>query len=99
MNNDFTWPQGHTAAAAFTFDVDAESCVLAHDPTSADCMSLMSHQSYGPRVGVPRILRILERQDVRATCRDSPPSAIPTRSAPSSTAVTRWGTTGVYTNR
>ncbi|CAG7583107.1 hydrolase [Rhodococcus wratislaviensis IFP 2016] len=67
MNNDFTWPQGHTAAAAFTFDVDAESCVLAHDPTSADCMSLMSHQSYGPRVGVPRILRILERQDVRAT--------------------------------
>lgn len=67
MNNDFTWPQGHTAAAAFTFDVDAESCVLAHDPTSANRMSLMSHQSYGPRVGVPRILRILERQDVRAT--------------------------------
>ncbi|QSE79347.1 polysaccharide deacetylase family protein [Rhodococcus koreensis] len=67
MNNDFTWPQGHTAAAAFTFDVDAESCVLAHDPTSANRMSLMSHQSYGPRVGVPRILRLLERQGVHAT--------------------------------
>ena len=30
-------------------------------------MSLMSHQSYGPRVAVPKILRILARQDVRAT--------------------------------
>lgn len=101
MNNDFTWPQGHTAAAAFTFDVDAESCVLAHDPTSANRMSLMSHQSYGPRVGVPRILRILERQDVRATffVPGFTAECYPTRSAPSSTAVTRWGTTGIYTNR
>lgn len=62
-----TWPQGVRAAASFTFDVDAESCVLAHDPSSASRMSLMSHQSYGPRVAVPRLLRILERQDVHAT--------------------------------
>jgi peptidoglycan/xylan/chitin deacetylase (PgdA/CDA1 family) len=61
------WPEGAAAAAAFTFDVDAESCVLAHDPSSSERMSLMSHQSYGPRVGVPRLLRLLERQDVRAT--------------------------------
>ncbi|MFL6053958.1 MAG: polysaccharide deacetylase family protein [Actinoallomurus sp.] len=27
----------------------------------------MGHQSYGPRIGVPRLLRLLERQDVRAT--------------------------------
>ena len=27
----------------------------------------MSHQAYGPRVGVPRILEILRRRDVRAT--------------------------------
>ena len=63
----FTWPDGVRAAAAFTFDVDAESCVLAHDPAAATRMSLMSHQSYGPRVGVPKILRILARQDIRAT--------------------------------
>ncbi len=63
----FDWPQGHRAAAAFTFDVDAESCVLAHDPRAASRMSLMSHQSYGPRVAVPKLLAILERQDVRAT--------------------------------
>jgi peptidoglycan/xylan/chitin deacetylase (PgdA/CDA1 family) len=61
------WPEGRTAAASFTFDVDAESCVLAHDPAASSRMSLMTHQAYGPRVGVPRLLRILERQDVRAT--------------------------------
>lgn len=61
------WPSGHRAAAAFTFDVDAESCVLAHDPAASSRMSLMTHQAYGPRVGVPRLLRVLRRQDVRAT--------------------------------
>jgi peptidoglycan/xylan/chitin deacetylase (PgdA/CDA1 family) len=63
----FTWPAGHRAAASFTFDVDAESCVLAHDPASSSRMSLMSHQAYGPRVGVPRLLRLLARQRVTAT--------------------------------
>ncbi len=65
--NEFRWPSGYRAAASFTFDVDAESCALAQDPGTADRMSLMGHQSYGPRVGVPRLLRILRRQVVRAT--------------------------------
>ncbi|MDI3424179.1 polysaccharide deacetylase family protein [Streptomyces luteolus] len=64
---NFPWPEGRRAAAAFTFDVDAESCVLAHDPAASSRMSLMSHQAYGPRVGVPRLLRLLRRLDVRAT--------------------------------
>ncbi|MEO5654021.1 MAG: polysaccharide deacetylase [Marmoricola sp.] len=63
----FTWPAGRRAAAAFTFDVDAESCVLAHDPGASSRMSLMSHQAYGPRVGVPRLLQLLARRGVRAT--------------------------------
>ena len=62
-----SWPKGYRAAASFTFDVDAESCVLAHDPTSVNRMSLMSHQAYGPRVGVPTLLRVLHRQQVKAT--------------------------------
>lgn len=61
------WPEGKQAAASFTFDVDAESCVLVHDPTASRRMSLMSHQSYGPLVAVPKLLRILERQEIRAT--------------------------------
>ena len=65
--SSIAWPTGVRAAAAFTFDVDAESCVLAQDPAASRRMSLMSHQSYGPRVGVPRLLRLLDRQQVRAT--------------------------------
>lgn len=63
----FPWQRGVRAAAALTFDVDAESCVLVQDPKSVDRMSLMGHQSYGPRVGVPRLLGVLRRQNVRAT--------------------------------
>lgn len=61
------WPGDRRAAAAFTFDVDAESCVLAHDPAASSRMSLMSHQAYGPQVGVPRLLRLLDRCEVKAT--------------------------------
>jgi peptidoglycan/xylan/chitin deacetylase (PgdA/CDA1 family) len=63
----FGWPQGYRAAAAFTFDVDAESCVLAHDPAAASRMSLMSHQAYGPRVAMPKLLAMLRRRRVLAT--------------------------------
>jgi peptidoglycan/xylan/chitin deacetylase (PgdA/CDA1 family) len=61
------WPAGHRAAAAITFDVDAESAILADHPEAAARLTVMSHQAYGPRVGVPRLLRILERRRVRAT--------------------------------
>ncbi len=50
-----------------TFDVDAESVILAADPRHEERSSLMSHQRYGPRVGLPRILMLLERMNVRAT--------------------------------
>ncbi|MGA4543403.1 polysaccharide deacetylase family protein [Uniformispora flossi] len=61
------WPDGAHAAASFSFDVDAESAVLSASPAAADRMSVMSHQAYGPLVGVPRLLDLLDRQGVRAT--------------------------------
>lgn len=63
----FAWPQGARAACAVTFDVDAESAILAIDRRFAARASTMSHQAYGPKVGVPRLLSVLERADVRAT--------------------------------
>lgn len=63
----FTWPAGITAGAAFTFDVDAESAVVGTNPALAKHLSIMSHQAYGPRVGVPRILRILDEAGVHGT--------------------------------
>lgn len=50
-----------------TFDVDAESVMLAADERNAGRASLMSHQRYGPEIGVPRLLAMLERLEVRAT--------------------------------
>ena len=62
-----SWPGDHTAAAAFTFDVDAESAVLWGSPQNAQRMGVISHQAYGPLVGVPRLLALLERHGVRST--------------------------------
>lgn len=61
------WPDGTRSAAAFTFDVDAESAVLWGAHETARRMSVMSHQAYGPLIGVPRILSMLEDHGVTAT--------------------------------
>lgn len=63
----FRWPPGYRAAAAFTFDLDAESAILVDAPEAASRLSVMTHQAYGPRTGVPRLLRMLDRRGVRAT--------------------------------
>jgi peptidoglycan/xylan/chitin deacetylase (PgdA/CDA1 family) len=62
-----SWPPGVTAAACLTFDMDAEAAVLTADIASIARMTPMSHQSYGPLVGVPRILALLKRHGVTAT--------------------------------
>ncbi len=61
------WPTGYTAAACLSFDLDAEAAVLTADISSVLRMSPMSHQAYGPLVGIPRILDLLARNDLRAT--------------------------------
>jgi peptidoglycan-N-acetylglucosamine deacetylase len=66
-NDAAAWPDCHRAAAAFTFDMDAESAVLWGSPQNARRMSVLSHQAYGPLVGVPRLLALLERHRVTAT--------------------------------
>ncbi len=61
------FPDGRACALSLTFDVDAESPILATDPASWRDAMAMTHQAFGPRVGVPRILRLLEEEGVRAT--------------------------------
>jgi peptidoglycan/xylan/chitin deacetylase (PgdA/CDA1 family) len=67
MPPGFSWPGGYRAAAVFSFDMDAESAILFEHPESATWLDVMSHQAYGPRTGGARILRILDRQQIRAT--------------------------------
>jgi peptidoglycan/xylan/chitin deacetylase (PgdA/CDA1 family) len=50
-----------------SFDVDAESPILAQGRRYAKHAMVMTHQAYGPRVGVPRLLELLADYDLRAT--------------------------------
>jgi peptidoglycan/xylan/chitin deacetylase (PgdA/CDA1 family) len=63
----FPWRDDSRCACVLSFDVDAESAILAVDRKYARRASTMSHQAYGPKVGVPRLLGVLERADVHAT--------------------------------
>jgi peptidoglycan/xylan/chitin deacetylase (PgdA/CDA1 family) len=62
-----TWHGGAAAVATLTFDVDAETPILASGRGYAEHLMTMSHQAYGPDVGVPRILELLADLDVPAT--------------------------------
>ena len=62
-----SWLGSSAALAVLSFDVDAESAILAEGRQYAGHPTTMSHQRYGPLVGVPRILGLLEELDVPAT--------------------------------
>lgn len=51
----------------FTFDVDGETLWLNRDPENIDRPVTLSLGQYGPREGLPRILKLLEKYDVPAT--------------------------------
>jgi peptidoglycan-N-acetylglucosamine deacetylase len=53
--------------AILSFDVDAESPILVEGRRYADNAGVMSHQAYGPLVGVPRILDLLQEYRLPAT--------------------------------
>jgi peptidoglycan-N-acetylglucosamine deacetylase len=53
--------------AILSFDVDAETPILVEGRRYADNAGVMSHQAYGPRVAVPRILALLAEYSLPAT--------------------------------
>jgi peptidoglycan/xylan/chitin deacetylase (PgdA/CDA1 family) len=63
----FAWPEGRRCAAMLCFDVDGETTALSEDPRLARRRTLMSQCEYGPRIGVPRLLGLLEHLRVPAT--------------------------------
>lgn len=65
--NTSNWLRGHAAAATITFDIDAETPILAEGSVYASHAMAMTHQSYGPDVGVPRLLDILDQVGIKAT--------------------------------
>ena len=67
------WPNGAKAAAAFTFDFDAEEVWIGEDPTNADKPGILSQGTYGAKVAVPLVLDVLDRRSVRHAGRDRRP--------------------------
>lgn len=67
LPDGFRWPDGMRAAACITFDIDAESPILFEHPESAGWLDVMTHQAYGARTGIARLLRMLDRTRTRAT--------------------------------
>jgi peptidoglycan-N-acetylglucosamine deacetylase len=62
-----SWLGESAALAVLSFDVDAESAILAQGRRYADHAMVMTHQAYGPQVGVPRLLRLLDDVALKAT--------------------------------
>ena len=60
-------PPDTTSSTAFTFDLDAEEVWLSEDPGTAHHPVVLSQGTYGPKVGLPAVLAVLRRHDVRAT--------------------------------
>lgn len=64
----YRWPEGYQAAVAFTFDFDAESAFLFREPQkAARSLAGLEERRFGPRVGVPRILSLLDRYKLPST--------------------------------
>lgn len=61
------WPEHARIAVMLTFDFDAESGWLSRDPAHKDRPGVLSQGIYGAKVGVPRILQVLEAEKVPAT--------------------------------
>ncbi|MGH7415277.1 MAG: polysaccharide deacetylase family protein [Candidatus Rokuibacteriota bacterium] len=64
----YRWPPGKRSAAVLSFDFDAESGFLFREPEKARrSLGDLEERRFGPRVGVDRILRLLDRLDLKAS--------------------------------
>src|SRR5256886_6979827 len=62
-----SWLGASAALAILTLDVDAEAPILVEGRRHALNPAAMSHQAYGPLVGVPRLLGLLADYSLPAT--------------------------------
>src|SRR3972149_8383724 len=64
----YRWPEGKQSAVVLSFDFDAESGFLFREPEKAKrSLGDLEERRFGPRVGVERILRLLDRLKLRAS--------------------------------
>jgi peptidoglycan/xylan/chitin deacetylase (PgdA/CDA1 family) len=61
------WPKDTQCVVTLTFDVDGPSATLRRNPELAGHPSVISMGEFGPALGAPRILDLLDEHDVQAT--------------------------------
>ena len=64
---EIVWKGNAACAVSITFNLAGETLWLPENPTNEHRSGVLSQGTYGPRVGVPLILDMLERLFVRAT--------------------------------
>ena len=55
------WENGARCAVCLTFDVDGETVWMGRDPSLGGRPIHNSMGAYGPKVGIPRILKLLKK--------------------------------------
>ncbi len=63
----FAWPENKRCAVMICFDVDGETTALSENPALSRRLTTMSQCEYGPTIGVPRLLGLLEHLSIPAT--------------------------------
>ena len=64
----YRWPDGKQSAVVLSFDFDAESGFLFREPEKAKrSLGDLEERRFGPRVGVDRILALLDKLKLRAS--------------------------------
>lgn len=63
----FAWPNGARCACIVSFDFDAESGSLGRDPGNARRLVTLSYGRYGAKVGVPKVLELLDQVGLKST--------------------------------
>jgi peptidoglycan/xylan/chitin deacetylase (PgdA/CDA1 family) len=66
MTETIRWKHGARCAVTLSFDLDGETPWIYRDRALADRPLHMAMGGYGPKAGVPRILALLDRYDIKA---------------------------------
>ncbi len=61
------WPKGKRIAVMLAFDLDAETMWTTRGDGNADHITNLSRGAYGPKQGIPRILKLLDTWNLKAT--------------------------------
>ena len=61
------WPNNKRLALMLSFDIDAETLWLTRNPINQSHPANLSRGRYAVKQGIPRILRMLEEENLHAT--------------------------------